>query len=380
MFLRRPERLRKIKLVPVTMPVILCLFSAAWLCVRLQLTVVEAATAGWDDSGLRLLVRLGLMLLLVPVIFVMQSYLGMGLVQDLEKLPKQLQQFSIADSQCSCCFFKHRHPRTGKRIMCDREVVYQAVSDAYDDQEVRRTISSISHEISAGSTSGLDVFDGAVRSQLSDRISEQRLNSSLIPLDLFIYMVWAWDIPWLAPRLHLISQVGNLGRRPEYEHYDDLLRFLYALAEMIDWAKGLPSILVLLFVSMRLWKWMSRWKCCPRIVRALASASIAILGTALVFVVISLALDLTEDDWSPLNALPFTFFLLLAICLLKPPKAKLSSFFWSLVQPGQQGLFPKPSLSEAHSWSGTLGKLHQSTEEPGSTSKDVYVADDFLSV
>ena len=379
MFLRRPERSRKIKLVPVTMPVILCLFSAAWLCVRLQLTVVEAATAGWDDSGLRLLVKLGLMLLLNPVIFVMQSYLGMGLVQDLEKLPKQLQEFSIADSQCSCCFFQHRHPRTGKRIMCDREVVYQAVSDAYDDQEVRRTISSISHEIS-GSTSGLDVFNGAVRSQLSNGISEQRLSSSLIPLDLFIYMVWAWDIPWLAPRLHLISQVGNLGRNPEYEHYDDLLRFFYALAEMIDWAKGLPSILVLLFVSMQLWKLMSRWKCCPRIVRALASASMVILSTLVVFLIIFLALDLTEDDWNPLNALPFTFFLLLAICFSKPPKAKLSSFFWSIVQPGQQGSSPKPSPSEAHSWSEQLGKLDESTEEPSSTSKDVHVADDFFSV
>ncbi|CAE7879482.1 unnamed protein product, partial [Symbiodinium necroappetens] len=304
MFLRRPERLRKIHLVPVTMPVILCLFSAAWLCVRLQLTVVESVTIDWDLTGLRLLVRIGLMLLLVPV-FVMQSYSGMGLVQDLEKLPKQLQEFSISDSQCSCCFFEHRHPKTGKRIMCDREVVYQAVSDSYDDQEVRRTYF---HEVSR-TTSGLDVFDGAVRSQLSDRISEQRLSSSLIPLDLFIYMVWAWDIPWLAPRLHLISQVGNLGRHPEYEHYDDLLRVLYALADMIHWAKTLPSILVLLLVSMRLWKLMSRWKCCPRIVRALASVPMVILSTLLVFLTISLAWDLTEDDWNPLNTLPFTFFL-----------------------------------------------------------------------
>ena len=372
MFLRRPERLRKIQLVPVTMPVILCLFSAAWLCVRLQLTVVESVTVGWDDAGLRLLMRIGLMLLLVPIIFVMQSYLGMGLVQDLEKLPKQLQEFSIADSQCSCCFFEHRHPKTGKRIMCDREVVYQAVSDSYDDQEVRRTYS---HEISR-TTSGLDVFDGAVRGQLSDRISEQRLSSSLIPLDLFIYMVWAWDIPWLAPRLHLISQVGNLGRNPEYEHYDDLLRVLYALAEMIDWAKGLPSILVLLFVSMRLWKLMSRWKCCPRIVRALASAPMVILSTVLVFVIISLALDLTEDDWNPLNTLPFTFFLLLAICLLKPPKAKLLSFVWSFVQPGH-GPSAKPSASETRSWSE---KLDQSTEELSSTSRDVHVDDEFFSV
>ncbi|CAE7942031.1 unnamed protein product [Symbiodinium sp. KB8] len=368
MFLRRPERLRKIHLVPVTMPVILCLFSAAWLCVRLQVTVVESVTIDWDLTGLRLLVRIGLMLLLVPV-FVMQSYSGMGLVQDLEKLPKQLQEFSISDSQCSCCFFEHRHPKTGKRIMCDREVVYQAVSDSYDDQEVRRTYF---HEFSR-QTSGLDVFDGAVRSQLSDRISEQRLSSSLIPLDLFIYMVWAWDIPWLAPRLHLISQVGNLGRHPEYEHYDDLLRVLYALADMIHWAKTLPSILVLLLVSMRLWKLMSRWKCCPRIVRALASVPMVILSTLLVFLTISLAWDLTEDDWKCLNTLPFTFFLLLAICLSKPPKAKLLSFVWSFVQPGRDPS-AKPSASEARSWSE---QLDQSTEAHSSTAQDVHVDDEF---
>ena len=48
------------------------------------------------------------------------------------------------------------------------------------------------------------------------------------------------------------------------------------------------------------------------------------------------------------------------------------------MQPGQQGSSPKPSPSEAHSWSEQLGKLDESTEEPSSTSKDVHVADDFF--
>ena len=317
------------------------------------------------------------MLLLVPAIFVSQAYLGMGLMQDLEKLPRQLQEFSIADSQCSCCQFNHRHPKTGKKIMCDREVVYQAVEESYDDQEVRR---AVSREVSR-SKSGLDVFDGAVRSQLSDSISEQRLSSNLIPLDLFIYMVWGWDIPWLAPRLLVIADVG---RRSDYVHYDDVHRILYALAEMIDWAKGLPSVLVLLFVSLKLWKLMSRWKCCPRIVRALACGPMAVLSTALVFVIISLPLDLTEDDWNPLNTLPWTFFMVLAIFLLKPPKAK---HFQNLVQPGQQGFSHRAPPSEAHRNQELreIEKLSMSMEfgqsaELRSSSKDIQVADDFFSV
>ena len=44
------------------------------------------------------------------------------------QLKKQLDDFQIRASQCSCCEMEHRHPDTGEELLCDRKLVFQVVS------------------------------------------------------------------------------------------------------------------------------------------------------------------------------------------------------------------------------------------------------------
>ena len=67
------------------------------------------------------------MLVLLPLM----NYLGMSIMRDVQQLPDQLQNFRLQDAQCFCCSHHHRHPETGQELICDRELVYQTLTDLY---------------------------------------------------------------------------------------------------------------------------------------------------------------------------------------------------------------------------------------------------------
>eukprot|EP00929_Paragymnodinium_shiwhaense_P093189 TRINITY_DN53315_c0_g5_i1.p1 TRINITY_DN53315_c0_g5~~TRINITY_DN53315_c0_g5_i1.p1 ORF type:complete len:645 (-),score=62.33 TRINITY_DN53315_c0_g5_i1:45-1979(-) len=57
------------------------------------------------------------------------AYLLQGHVQNVAGLRQVLESFSVQRASCFCCSNDHRHPDTGARLLCDREMVYLALQE-----------------------------------------------------------------------------------------------------------------------------------------------------------------------------------------------------------------------------------------------------------
>lgn len=74
---------------------------------------------------------------LALVLLPLMNYWGMSIMNDVDQLPNQLQNFRLQDSQCFCCTHHHRHPDTGQELICDRELVYQTLTGLYSTGELQ---------------------------------------------------------------------------------------------------------------------------------------------------------------------------------------------------------------------------------------------------
>ena len=76
--------------------------------------------------------------ILCPVTLVLlplMNYLGMSIMRDVYRLPDELNKFRLQDAECFCCTHHHRHPETGQELICDRELVYQTLTDLYSPSQ-----------------------------------------------------------------------------------------------------------------------------------------------------------------------------------------------------------------------------------------------------
>jgi len=98
-------------------------------------------------------------------------------MRDLLSMPELLRAHDVAETSCFCCDHQHVHPVTGSALMCDRVVVYDAVSCWYgsdrprSSQEMIASASqTLSHEMTAAIGSGIAVFNEEVQTQLSEAL------------------------------------------------------------------------------------------------------------------------------------------------------------------------------------------------------------------
>ncbi|CAE7734164.1 unnamed protein product [Symbiodinium sp. CCMP2592] len=104
------------------------------------------------------------------------------MMHDLEKLPDQLAQFSMRDSQCFCCSVDHCRSETGEIILCDRQLVYSTIRSWFSESNAEP----------------LDAFDRNVRTKLKQVVTSQ-LGSGHLPVPYFLYMTCApffLSLPW----------------------------------------------------------------------------------------------------------------------------------------------------------------------------------------
>jgi len=57
------------------------------------------------------------------------THIGRHYARDRQNMRDQIQNFKISHAQCTCCEWGHINPFTDERIMCDREVVENAVKE-----------------------------------------------------------------------------------------------------------------------------------------------------------------------------------------------------------------------------------------------------------
>ena len=112
-FLLEKGRAKMIQFVPVQIGhICACLFIFVML---IQLTVHAVLLIGFDGpSPVDLLLVTGIvataLVLQAIVIIPVLQYTLTAMLKDLSQLPRQVTEFRVQDSECTCCALQHRHP------------------------------------------------------------------------------------------------------------------------------------------------------------------------------------------------------------------------------------------------------------------------------
>ena len=93
--------------------------------------MVFTSEVGDKEAPTLILFVAGILCPLTLLLLPLMNYLGMSIMRDVQQLPDQLQNFRLQEAQCFCCSHHHRHPETGQELICDRELVYQTLTDLY---------------------------------------------------------------------------------------------------------------------------------------------------------------------------------------------------------------------------------------------------------
>lgn len=133
-------------------------------------------------------------------------YMAGRLLEDIKKLPEQLEQFSINKTACYCCANNHKNPDTGKDLFCDRLLVYKTLESWFDSNSNREDLveGDASHDtldphhvqVELPSwTPALDRFDEHVKSQTTAFTQAIRCSWMLYQLSVCtsgaVYWFWA---------------------------------------------------------------------------------------------------------------------------------------------------------------------------------------------
>ena len=217
------------------------------------------------------------------VLLPLVNYLGMTMMDEIEELPKQLRGFQIQTCQCFCCSHGHRHPVTGKKMICDRELVYKSLSDLYPE-----------------SIEPLSVFNSDVRETLGPRIL-RRLRVE-VPLKYLASLVWVSSLPLLAELIFTLANgPGSLQPATWY------------ILEILEFIQPLLAMLFALSFCNSLWRLRKLFK--HKICLSILLAPIQGICVGAVWASFELAKALTEEN-SLWPLLPFALALALNVLLL----------------------------------------------------------------
>eukprot|EP00434_Breviolum_minutum_P008996 symbB.v1.2.007922.t3/scaffold495.1/size259991/6 len=124
----------QLEILPVKVAYILFLTAIFWhaIMAALRFAAIWLLQGGLDENSPALLLSLSAFCGPVTlVVLPLMNYLGMSIMRDVHQLPDQLQNFRLQDAQCFCCSHHHLHPETGQELICDRELVYETLSELY---------------------------------------------------------------------------------------------------------------------------------------------------------------------------------------------------------------------------------------------------------
>ena len=293
-FMRIHSGKRPVKAIPVALPVLLLAHAAWWFALRM------AIHFAWGDlemsnEKLRALLIIGTGVLLALLAYPFQSPVGTRMTRNLQELNGKLRSFDVRIGKCSCCSKGHVS-ETGDLIPCDRELIYQSFRRWYGQKK--------------DMTSALENFNEAVRHKIGDQILLTCGGSRMIPLELFICVVFSMNTPFLTKRIPDAFEEAELEQESAPVHF-----FLLVMRALVQsWASYFPGMLMYLWACRLVWA-KNEW---PLAVRIL-SGFLAVLAACVPTIATFLSVVLTPpDSWLPLIVL--LFLMLLGLCLLNPPR------------------------------------------------------------
>eukprot|EP00438_Fugacium_kawagutii_P006664 Skav225703 [mRNA] locus=scaffold1817:310151:312056:+ [translate_table: standard] len=200
-FLSRMRRMKQLEILPVAGVASLYLTALLWhlLVISYTAAMKHFCPPGspqdlWSVICVWLVVTPIGLILLPPI-----SYLKMTLMDDFDQLPQQLQDFQIQKCECFCCHNDHKHPLTGDPMICDRELVYEALSELYsrlgkDGQDL----------------DPLQVFNSRVRERLRPQIL-QKVGCD-VPKRYTASLVLVSMLPFLSQLIGIIGEGPQVSR------------------------------------------------------------------------------------------------------------------------------------------------------------------------
>ncbi|CAE7276721.1 hypothetical protein AK812_SmicGene24068 [Symbiodinium microadriaticum] len=296
-FMKDSGKHAHIRLVPLKMGVLMALMS--------QIQVIAAALfyVSLDaESGHRCPIVVGsLAAAAVVAIFPALNYIGIGLMQELEELPRQVCNFRVQQCECFCCSNHHRHPDTGAEIHCDRAAVGQMLQQWFGrpgdvgEEHCRR-------------------FNRLVRDRLGPQILGS-VGSDALPISYMLYVVCCSNVPWLS------TVIVRIAAGPaEAAGIDSLF---WGLRMFLEWAQLCLAALCVVRVSLLLWKQGRNIQGQRKRFLASIAMVVPIVATGMAtFWSFVLVYDATPDN-SMLPAIPFIVVLVIDVYLYWPPSVQV---------------------------------------------------------
>jgi len=254
--------------VPVVLPLLILLHAAWWFAVRLLTFLIWQTSQSSSTMNVLAVVSVGLAVMFL-ITYPLQALIGRRLTKNLQSLSRQLRDFDIHESKCSCCSAGHEKP-SGERIPCDRDLIYQTIADWYgkdaDDLQGR-----------------LESFNQAVRTQFADRILSTWSEHSM-PLAGFICTVFSMNTPFLIIRIP--DAIWQAQQQPSA-----YLACMTAINMLIvGWGYIWPAMLFYLWACKAMWTLTLQHNRWPILIEVAAAAFVllswSIVAAACVFSVL----------------------------------------------------------------------------------------------
>eukprot|EP00438_Fugacium_kawagutii_P000745 Skav220489 [mRNA] locus=scaffold591:193687:195261:+ [translate_table: standard] len=288
-FMRMHATQSDVQALPVYLPLLLILHAAWWLAVKLLGFLVYHVLPPMSEGSQMLLSVSGIAVMFL-ITYPLQHWVGRRLTMNLQSLVGQLRDFDVNTSKCACCSAEHVK-ETGEKIPCDRELIYQSLTDWYGNE-------------SADLEVALENFNLAVRSHLADQILSTWGKQS-IPIRLFISIVFSMNTPFLISRIPLaLAQQSSA--------------FLAAavIRDLVpNWGSVFPAMLFYLWACKMSWTLALNHRL-PSLT-LMVSAVLVCSSTAMAGgLCVSAVLLTSEDTWLP-ALLAFVLVTALGLCLLR---------------------------------------------------------------
>ncbi|CAE7750552.1 unc-89, partial [Symbiodinium microadriaticum] len=127
-FLLKKGKGNMIRFVPVQIGrICVCLFIGVLL---FQVTLYVILSREGDAIVVTGIMSAVLLLQAIVILPVLQ-YTMTAMLKDLSQLPRQVSEFRVQASECTCCAQQHRHPVTHAPIACDRELIYESLRNTF---------------------------------------------------------------------------------------------------------------------------------------------------------------------------------------------------------------------------------------------------------
>ena len=283
---------RPVQAIPVTLPLLLALHAVWWLAVKMVTLLLWRSLDEISVHNLKVLITVSSLCLMYLLTFPFQYIIGMRMNKNLEQLKSKLHHFSIQDANCSCCTKGHK--TDGEEIPCDRELIYQSFQEWYGANDDMQT--------------ALEAFNQAVRGQLGDEILKACGGRQMIPLHLFIYVVFSMNTPFLITRIPIsFAAARQHALTSTWSFCVVVLRDL-----LTGWAHTFPGMLFYLWVSKISWsnKQDAFW-------RHGASMVFSLFAFATPSLTIWTLTRTSHDNWYPLVSFPMLMSLALWLLSLE---------------------------------------------------------------